>query len=198
MSHDSHQGLVTTTQMQASLCIYADSGGEETFFDCYSRLPSDSEDDFRSDNSDFSRSFSSSPRRRVSFRYASPPLNKNLTRNETNNSQQGHSFVKEEKKLYQLFDDPFWSDLVADDHHHEVVTVTTKEIEVVDLLQDSLLNHQVIADPDTLHSRENAHGQNPKGSSERVDQHGNSGEHYKVRCICIPSSFLRLVCNRKR
>ncbi|KAL5750741.1 hypothetical protein ACOSP7_025344 [Xanthoceras sorbifolium] len=89
-------------------------------------------------------------------------------------------------------------DLVADDHHHEVVTVTTKEIEVVDLLQDSLLNHQVIADPDTLHSRENAHGQNPKGRSERVDQNGNSGEHYKVRCICIPSSFLRLVCNRKR
>ncbi|KAK2648241.1 hypothetical protein Ddye_015730, partial [Dipteronia dyeriana] len=91
------------------------SGDQETFFDCHPCLPSasDSEDDFRSVNSEFSRSYRSSPRHR--FSCTCPPLNKTITRNEAdnNNYQQGHFPVKQDKKLYQLFDDPFWSDQVV-------------------------------------------------------------------------------------
>ncbi|KAK4844195.1 hypothetical protein QYF36_017608 [Acer negundo] len=85
---------------EPSLCVYADthnSGDQETFFDSHPYLPSasDSEDDFRSVNTEFSRSH------RFSFTCPSP-LNKTITRNEA------------DKKLYQLFDDdPFWSDQVV-------------------------------------------------------------------------------------
>ncbi|TXG51299.1 hypothetical protein EZV62_023823 [Acer yangbiense] len=179
----SQQVLVTTTQ-EASLCTYADthnSGDQETFFDSYPCLPlaSDSEDDFRSVNTEFSRSFSSSPRHRFSFTCPST-LNKTITRNEADNN---NSPVKQDKKLYQLFDDdPFWSDQV----------VNIKEIELVDFFQDSLSIHQLVlanhnALPSSPSSCENVCTQNSKGS-------GESDDHQNINspCICIPISFLRV------
>ncbi|KAK1564929.1 hypothetical protein Q3G72_014906 [Acer saccharum] len=178
-----------TWKKEASLCIYADthnSGDQETFFDSHPCLPSasDSEDDFRSVNTEFSRSFSSSPRHRFSFTCPSP-LNETITRNEADNN---NSPVKQDKKLYQLFDDPFWSDQV----------VNSKELELVDFFQDSLWIHQLVlanhnALPSSPSSSKNVCTQNSKGS-------GESDDHQNINspCICIPISFPRLAFTSKK